>query len=406
MGLGLTVRAKFEGDDGAFRQRLLAWADGRNFEAHADPELIQPVLVKLHPAAEELYLYVERGSVKAEAKTSTVGPGYHAWLCDLLRALGDDVGLRWAPPGDEEFDETGYFHSRDRRALEEEMLAWLGGLAKAVRRDIADHAPESVLTVNLPIGTSFESSLPVVTPVGPRDLAWFDRVAADARQGIDLFPWWEPGPGAEMLLGRAVTQMWTDVRWREPITDAETDLLDDVLSDLGEAHGIDPGRNYPWREWLELARAHGIEDELPPEVAQNAKTATGPLIGYRRQNVTHQHSSWSLRAPGSFAEEWDDGTHILWEGTRTIRMTTFRVEGPPNPNLDLDSDGKPSGERFERNEGELRGVAWLTREVDDGEPYWMLNATLQKPGGLAIVTTCFHDEADKEWALGVWRSVR
>src|SRR5688572_27842637 len=67
--------------------------------------------VFIHPAAEEVDIIVpEPGRVTVSAKTSTVGPGYHTALCQLLRRFGEEKKIRWNPDGEEDDasqDETG-----------------------------------------------------------------------------------------------------------------------------------------------------------------------------------------------------------------------------------------------------------------------------------------------------------
>ena len=58
--------------------------------------------MSLHPAAEEMEITATgQGRTAATAKTSTVGPGYHIYLCDLLKTLGDAVGIDWDGPDED-----------------------------------------------------------------------------------------------------------------------------------------------------------------------------------------------------------------------------------------------------------------------------------------------------------------
>src|SRR5688500_9808258 len=91
----------------------------------------RPVLfLRLHPAAEDVSLVAAgEGRLVVAANTYTVGPGYHRYLCELLRRMGQRFDVVWADPdaAQEVGDPTGYFHSGDASALEREMLGWLKG---------------------------------------------------------------------------------------------------------------------------------------------------------------------------------------------------------------------------------------------------------------------------------------
>src|SRR5262249_3247380 len=77
---------------------------------------------KLHPAAEELYLSIlDLDHFVASAKTSTVGPGYHIFLCDMLRKLGEAFEIAWEEKNEEYFDEGGYFFSGDQKQVFHEI---------------------------------------------------------------------------------------------------------------------------------------------------------------------------------------------------------------------------------------------------------------------------------------------
>ena len=211
------------------------------------------IAVLLHPCAEDLEILVpEIGRVIASAKTSTVGPGYHIFLCELLKRFGEEMGIRWDDPGEDgdTGDETGYFHTGDASAVEREMCRWLGSVASIVVEQLEQDGTSFM--VCMPLGRGYPHETGIVTPTGPRDLEWFRRAAASPESCTDFFPWWNPERDAPFYLGRAVCRMWKDVRWRCPLLDDERDLLVSVARDLERAWTIDPHANYPWREWNEL----------------------------------------------------------------------------------------------------------------------------------------------------------
>ncbi len=379
--------------------------------------------VKLHPCAEDVELSVagER-QIAVAAKTSSVGPGYHIYICQALRRLGEKLELEWEPRDEAGAvgDRTGYFHDClaegggevRRQALDRAMLAWIGDVAARVL-----HMPQgSRVALSMPADHVFEADGQVLTPLGPRDHAWLERTVADPSSARDFFPWWEDGVGPEYQLGRALCLMWSDVRWRKPVDEAETRRLRTITRLLEEAHRMDASLDYPWREWRELLGF--LDDKVTPLTdviaRRGARVVPGtPLIGYRRRAVTvNLAGGWRIAVPGSFTESWDaEGTYCAGEPPRTLWVTTFNYRDtdgslmaaeklltPPEPD---------AGEPIElgTSNGKQIGRAFLSKLVEAGKTHWELAGESATPGSLATCTVAFDDERDREWAISTWRGL-
>jgi hypothetical protein len=380
--------------------------------------------LKLHPCAEDAEISVaSEHQIAVSAKTSSVGPGYHIYLCQLLRQLGERLELRWEPRDEAAAtgDPTGYFHECllkagvdvRRDALDREMLAWIGDVAGRVL-----HMPAgSRVALSMPSDHVFDADGQVLTPLGPRDPAWLGRTAADPRSARDFFPWWDEGLGPEYQLGRALCLMWSEVRWRKPIDDEEAARLRTVLRLLEEAHRMDASLDYPWREWHELYGFLDLPSNPLTEVIarRGARVVPGtPLVGYRRHPVTiNLPGGWRISVPGSFTGSWDaDGTYCAGEPPRMLWVTTFtyrdddgslvaaeKLLTPPE-----DDDGVPVdlGEGAPVNQV---GRAFLKQLDEGGKPHWELAGESATPGSLATCTIAFEDEGDREWAISTWRGL-
>ena len=124
MGVGLFLTGTYSSgaaDQSAddWLEQVAAWLEGHEEEPlmlchRAANDADQPTLfVQMHPCAEEVEISVPAPGVCAiVAKTSTVGPGYHIFVCDLLHALGTQFHLEWDEP-----DERGRHRRRDRLFL-------------------------------------------------------------------------------------------------------------------------------------------------------------------------------------------------------------------------------------------------------------------------------------------------
>lgn len=208
----------------------------------------------LHPAAEEVELsLIDPEHLVASANTSAVGPGYHIYLCELLKQWAHDFHASWQQPEQESedySDEAEYFFTGDEQQVFDNMTRWLQAVAGTFFEGRLD-ANEPV-ALCMPMDVQFESEQPAITPLGPRDREWLNQTSQDGSQGRDFFAWWKPGLNAEYFLGRALANMWTNVRWRKPVNDRERKLLKEVDNSLRIACRLNTSLCYPWAEWKEI----------------------------------------------------------------------------------------------------------------------------------------------------------
>ncbi len=435
MGVGLYLGGRYDpptGSDmpGGGLGDLESWLEEyageplRYFQQGTNHEGRPTLFVNFHPTAEDVELWIpEPGRVAVSAQTSTTGPGYHLFLCDLLRRMRDGfLGVAWDEADAEGGgDETGYFHHGDADDVREEMLTWLRSVARVVLENL--EKDYTGFMVGMPLGHHYPYHGPVNTPLGPRDRAWFEAVADDPRRGQDFFAWWNPALDSGYYLGRALAQMWLYVRWRTPLPEHEAELLLDVHADLERAYRLDPSLDYPWREWQELLGyielyygddAHQAGPDLIAELERRvAAAAGGPRIGYRREPVRVDLSGgWDLEIPGAMAEEWDaEGrSWSAWDGKRTVWFSCFTRQNsdgsPASPEETLAGAASlPEGEVLEYQRDGLVGRAALTPYEEDGERMWNLKAYAAVAGSLALCNVFFHDPAARDWAVATWHSL-
>ena len=379
---------------------------------------VEALYLKLHPAAEEVELAAaeEAGRIIVAASTSTVGPGYHVYLCRFLERLGPELGLRWDAPDEEEGtgDETGFFHTGDRAAVDRQMLAWLQSVAARLLEELSG---ETTAQIALPMDVLYEPDGPVATATGPRDEAWLRPTATDPSEGIDFFSWWQDEMGAAYYLGRATVLMWTEVRWRPPLTDSEERRLDEVLEYLKRAHEMDPALDYPWVEWAELLDYRGHRSRLADEVRSRATEARRPpLIGYRRRPVRVAFvAGWTIRVPGSFLEEPSEEGWSAGDANRAVYASITSVAergGAPVPAADLVEAAEPLTPETLTYEGE--GLVGRARLVPDRSLHWpnpteprsALQGVMAAAGELVVVRIAFEDPGGRDWAIESWQSLR
>ncbi|MBZ4420731.1 hypothetical protein [Myxococcus sp. RHSTA-1-4] len=358
--------------------------------------------LRLHPAASEISLVAASGGrLVVSAETSAVGPGYHVFLCDTLKVMGEALGVTWADANEAASmgDPTGYFHTGEAGPVEVYMLASIQESVARVLR--MRRLGESGFGLSMRFGHTFEHPGALLTPLGPRDERWLRNVYDDPRLGIDVFPWWKPGIHARTRLNRALCRLWTDVVWRPPLLDEERGRLRDVARLLELAWREDPALPYPWREWQEVLGYLGVGGTLAEEVRRRAAQARGgPPMGYRRGAVqVALPEGWEIRIPGSLAEaHLQDGTWVARDHRRSVRFVPLE-DGAE------DSLAPTSAERraleLEHHGKRVSGRASL--HVEPGE--CRLTALCSSGRRRALCVVSFDDPDEQDWALGTWRSL-
>ncbi|HVL12690.1 MAG TPA: hypothetical protein VM529_09000 [Gemmata sp.] len=404
--------------------RAAVWFEGAG-DAVLDARLMRdgedkPVLlVDLHTASPPVELRLgASGKVRVSATTTPAGPGYHQYLCKLLRQLATDFQFSWV--GDDCLDPTGYFASRNRDNAEQHFLRWLAGACGGTPR-----------SVGLPPGHGFTHPGDMLTPLGPRSKEWATAVATDPPRGRDFFPWWSPELGPAFYRGRAVARMWCDFPWRPPLTEAEGETADQIANDLATAFKLDPAGELPWQEWLELL--HAIQADAAGEhfcvtptdtvLSVELWKRTGPVpggpaaprIGYRRYPVRAAlDGGWSVEVPGSFAREWDDQRNwTAWDRARTVcfRRVGYSKSDGSMPTaaeaLEVGRKTLPAGvQSRHRLAGGAVGEAVFGPTAEDGRTVWRLSGVAGAPGQLAVCYAYAESEADRDWAVRTWLSLR
>jgi hypothetical protein len=321
-------------------------------------------------------------------------------------------------------DETGFFFNRDADAVRQEMLRWLSALARVVLENCKGD-DVGIRMVSMPLDYAYPDRAGILTPMGPREPAWFAQLVDHPERGLSFFPWWSEGVGAAFFAGRALCRLWQETRWRVPTTEDEGELLMDIHLDLERAFHLDPDADIPWREWRELIGylteyfgyaefQHG--ETLEEEIERRAGKVdpAKPLVGYRRGPVQAMLTGgWSLVIPGDMAEEWEENgeTWSAWLGGRTIWFTSWSVSAENDESLSareiLDSRPWPEdGQIIEHEDGPVVGRAVFMPYEEEGETLWNLKGYSAIEGTFALCNIYFQDETDLEWALQVWKSMR
>ena len=371
--------------------------------------------VQLHPAARNVRLEAtDGGQLTVTAATSPVGPGYHTYVCGLLRRMGDEVGIEWAPSAAADdltasYDTTGFLESGDRADAERGHLAWLHRALLAAHD--ARQRGASGLHLETPPGALFTSSGVLATVLGPRSEEWLDRAISDPRVASDVWPWVSDAMDARYMLGRALALLWLEVRWRPPSAEEEV-VLDEVLATLRRAYPLDPGLPYPWVAWSELLALRDHEDPATHQLVDRMvpKAADEPPIGYRRSPVTIIHNGWALEVPGTFDEHRSDEE---WSGSEARRSITIAATETGHNGQPMSADaflkqvaGHLGRDVIEHEDGPVRGRAKLSTDTSSGIEVATVEGYSAIRGRGAVIRIVIEDPNDWKWALDTWRDLR
>jgi hypothetical protein len=357
----------------------------------------QGVDLLLHPAEEPLQLRVEGEWLIAAAKTSGAGPGYHAFVVDLLDRIAEETGLVWVFDDEEQGfeDDTRYAVDRDQEALEWAVATWWISLA---RRLVTSGGTN--FSLSLPLGLEVVGDHFAISPLGEWSRSWFERAATldpatdpelAADWGRSYFPWWDRERNARFWLHAGLALIWLEVSWQPPQDPEDERVVSAALACLDRARELDLEISLPEAEIAELAglREGSIESPHPTGLGFRRRTLRKPLGG-----------GWSVDIPGYFNEALErEGTTIHFhDPTRSVRLSTFTFDGA--------LPERPPEQDWVHDDGIRWGTAALERiEPPEGDPHWLLQGEMRTSSGLAVVSIGFRDEDAQEWALETWRSL-
>lgn len=367
--------------------------------------------VALHPAEEDVEFWFDGERLWCSAKTSSCGPGYHAYLVEILERIAVELRLDWIIDEEQEsWDETQYWTNRDFVDLQAEMSR----LFRAIAQQGSGDGEKSRFMLSMPIGypsvVGMEGS--AMTPLGFRSRTWLGEVGASKDVPVvaasTYFSWWNRNIDALFWKRYALVLCWTEVNWNVPWSAQDRERYERVLACFARARTCDPTIVIPEAEVAEIEELLADDAECDENLASDTSR-----IGYLR-HMLHRTllGGWSIDVPGHWHYDWEDDntTFVCWGHSITVRVSSFALHSDPAKSA-LEMAGEPRGvtdstDLIDDRGEQPPGWAIISFQSDDEGSYWRLSGHRGKTNGLGIVTICFDNKSDLERVLAVWRSFK
>ncbi|MDQ7826951.1 MAG: hypothetical protein RDV48_29400 [Candidatus Eremiobacteraeota bacterium] len=373
------------------------------------------MLLVFHPAEDPVeFSFGEGERLLCSAKTNSAGPGYHAFLVETLEKVAEECRLtwEWRDPEGGPGDETGFPEHRNFAGVQERMLDWLRNLAGTVLESYGSSQTKN-LQISLPTDILIEGDYFAASPMGFWPVEWFEKVLiADAEGLISLgsrfFPWWNKGIDGLFWKNCGLAMAWFDIPWHHPASDDEESKYRLVLECFERARLLDGALALPEEEIMEiraLLEKPASERPAPPKPG---------LIGFKRGMVRQfLGGPWSIALPGYFYTDSNrEGTELIfWFGGRSVQASSITAE--PRPGDELTAEAMlPEKDRLhprcretiDYRKNDLAGWAQVFPN-EDQQGGFVLQGYTAAPGNLCIVSICFDEGPDREWAVSTWQSI-
>ena len=423
MSLGISMRFPVEREGKTMRQ----YYEEKLYEIAANAEKqLSPVstvwesffhieevgfMLKLAPFEEAIRGVWRDGELWLTARTSSAGPGYHAWLIKLLDGLG-------VKPLEVE-DETGYYQTRDFALLQALMAGWLITLSEHLIENVMQKDVVSV-AISLPIeGFAFPADKMgddlISCPLGYFEVDFFERAKSGDNVAAEFFIWWNEELDALFYRNMALHMIICWINWLPPEIIEEEQYVGLALASLERAYSMDATLGFPAAEWLELAGLIG-DEELAVKLKSRFNDIREPVLGYRRGKVRSIVNGWRFTHDGKMhlAEEEEQGTGSLvgWDDTRTFRVSTLTIkqnEQAASEDAALTLLAIARGDEqftpFLLRDSDTPAEIKHSKTEENGRTLWytILHAAFDE--SLFVMTLFYDDIVDREWAQEVCASL-
>lgn len=364
--------------------------------------------VTLHPCEETVSFEYANDSLICSAKTNSVGPGYHAYLVELVEKIGMDLHIQWTwnlEEGEEYYlDETDYYRHRDFKQLQFEMLKWLKALAKS----FTEEGKNEQCMFTMPLGyPRMKRNYFAVSPLGIWTRESFKKIAESEVHDLEwagqaFFIWWNKKDDAQLYKKTGIALLNVECPWHYPADDKEKKLLSNIDSCFEIAKKLDPEIDLPFTDWGTVRNFLNEEDADIPETE----------FGYKKGLMAFDlPGKWLIDLPGNFYYTVDESSEVYYDHERTVRSICYTRNDDKNDQEYADGflkDKDNAGAEFLTSGSDIAGKAIVYYSIDKEleQEYWILQGVKVKGDKFVFSTICYPSDDYKQWAIDTWNSIR
>jgi hypothetical protein len=289
------------------------------------------------PYDEALEILWKDTGIVISAHTNSGGPGYHAMLIRELKGLLRKLKLKESEIEIE--DDTGYFHSGDFVALQNEMRKWLIGVSKIVLEKFNENSTFSTFQMGIAVPIDrypkIDTGIGVFSTLGQYEVARFKKIINDQDDDDalckDFFLWWNKEQDANYYRNLGLYYMWNEINWLPPVLNEEVEALRSAFEALEKAYTLEPySFEYPWAPWLRIADL--LNDKRAKEALAKrfpGVAAKDEVFGYAQYDIRHELiDAWFITLPGRMHEGYTEKDGWCWwtEDGRSIYASILTAE--------------------------------------------------------------------------------
>lgn len=409
MGLGINIKAELStviqlstiqecitnNTSGLFKE-FLAFSDSEN-----------AFYVTLHPCEETVSFECINGDLICSAKTNSVGPGYHAYLVELIEKIGKDLHIQWIwnlEEGEEYYlDETDYYSHRDFKQLQLEMLKWLKALAKSFTEE---EGGQYMFT--MPFGyPRMKRDYFAMSPLSLWTRESFKKIAeSDVDElewaGQDFFIWWDKKDDDQFYKKTGIALLNVECPWHYPADEKERKLLSNINNCFELAKQSNSLIDLPFADW---ATVRCFLNEKAADIPETD-------FGYKKHLMAFDlPGQWMIDLPGSFYYTEDENTEVYYDQERNVRCICYTRNDDKTDQEYADGffkDKDNAGVEFLSSANDIAGkaVVYYTIDKEFEQEYWVLQGVKVKGDRFVFSTICYPGEEYKQWAIDTWNSIR
>ncbi|MBT1706209.1 hypothetical protein [Chryseosolibacter indicus] len=410
MGLGIYIKSELNTpvQFSAIQDYITEYTIGlfKDFLSFSNDET--SLYATLHPCEEPVVFELKHNNLICSAKTNSVGPGYHAYLVELIEKLGAalDIPWNWNQEEGEEYysDETDYYNHRDFKQLQSEMLKWLHALSKM----FIEERDAEQLMLTMPLGyPRLQGKYFAISPMRIWTRELFEQIAKSKIEDLEwaaheFFIWWNKKDDAYFYKNTAIALLNTECGWHYPADDKEERVLSNIDKCFERARQLHPQMDLPLEDWAAIKNLLNEEETDIPDTE----------FGYKKYVMTFDLAGkWMIDLPGNFYYTIDDNTEVYYDDERNIRNASYERNDDQSDEEFADTffnNNDNEGTEFLTSETAIAGKAIIYYNIDKEteEEYWVLQGVKVKANQFVLSTICYPGEGDKQWAIETWNSIR